>query len=319
MKVGVIGAGGMGQHHIRVYSELESVELVGIADIDEARAAKLAATHKTKVYADYKELFKQGLDAVSIVVPTLAHKEVALAAINAGINILIEKPIADTLENATEIIKLADKAGLKLMVGHTERFNPAVIKLKEIIDSGKLGKIVSISARRVGPYHPRIRDVGIIMDLGVHDIDVISHLYGLNVEEVYTIGAADIHPFEDHASIILRYKGERAGVIETNWLTPHKIRELTVIGLKGIAYMDYINQTLEIYNDEQVVNVEINKREPLKNELEYFIECLLKNKQPSPSGEEGKEVLRIAISAVDSYVDHKAIDIKNENIQRERR
>jgi UDP-N-acetylglucosamine 3-dehydrogenase len=310
IKVGVIGAGGMGQHHIRVYSELENAELAGIADIDRKRAADLAAAYKTEAYTDYKELLKQNLDAISIVVPTLAHKEVALAAIDAGVNVLVEKPIADTVKNASEIIKLADKAGLKLMVGHTERFNPAVIKLKEIIDSGKLGKIVSISARRVGPYHPRIRDVGIIMDLGVHDIDVISYLYGLNVEEVYTIGAADIHPFEDHASIILRYKDERAGVIETNWLTPHKIRELTVIGLKGVSHIDYINQTLEIYNDEQVVNMEVEKGEPLKNELEYFIECLLKNKQPSPSGKEGEEVLRIAISAVNSYVNHKAINTK---------
>ncbi len=310
IKVGVIGAGGMGQHHIRVYSELKNVELAGIADVDVARTAKLAATYKTKAYTDYKELLKQNLDAVSIVVPTLAHKEVALAAINAGVNILVEKPIADTLENAAEIIKLADKAGLKLMVGHTERFNPAIIKLKEIVNSGILGKIVSISARRVGPYHPRIRDVGIIMDLGVHDIDVISYLYKRNVEEIYAIGGANIHPFEDHASIILRYEDECAGVIETNWLTPHKIRELTVIGLKGVAYMDYINQTLEIYNDERPAKIEIKKDEPLKNELEYFIECLSKNKQPSPSGEEGKEVLRIAISAVNSYINHKAINIK---------
>src|SRR5574341_197446 len=170
VKVGVIGTGAMGQHHVRIYSESHDAELVGIADLDTMRVNEQAARYKTEAFTDYRELLKQDIDAVSIAVPTMMHREVALAAIEAGVHVLIEKPIADTPKSAAEIIESASSSGLRLMVGHIERFNPAVMKLKEIIDSGALGKVVSISTRRVGPYNPRIRDVGVIMDIGVHDI-----------------------------------------------------------------------------------------------------------------------------------------------------
>lgn len=310
MKVGVIGAGAMGQNHIRIHSELSEVELVGIADIDEIRVKEQAAKYKIKGFTDYRELLDQDLDAVSIAVPTMMHREVALSAISAGVNILVEKPIADTLENASEIIESAKNAGLKLMVGHIERFNPAVIKLKEIIDKGMLGKVVSISTRRVGPYNPRIRDVGVIMDIGVHDIDVISYLYGMKVGEVYAIAGADIHSFEDHAAIILRFDHEYSGIVETNWLTPHKVRKLTVIGVKGVAYLDYIDQTVELHDEGWIRTAKVEKSEPLKNELKYFIDCIKKNKSPSPSGEDGKHALEVAMAAIESYNNGKAIRMK---------
>ncbi len=310
MKVGVIGAGAMGQHHIRIYSELSGMELVGISDIDKVRVDEQAAKYHTEAYTDYKKLLEHDLDAVSIAVPTRMHKEVALAAINAGVNILVEKPIAATSEDAMEIIKSANDAGLKLMVGHIERFNPAVIKLKEIIDSGMLGKIVSISTRRVGPYNPRIRDVGVIMDIGVHDIDVISYLYGMKVDEVYAIAGADIHSFEDHAVIVLRFNHEYAGIVETNWLTPHKVRKLSVIGLKGVAYLDYLDQTVELHDEKWVRTAKVEKNEPLRNELKYFIECVSTNRQPSPSGEDGKHALEVAMAAIESYNKGKAVRLQ---------
>lgn len=310
MRVGVIGAGAMGQHHIRIYSELPDVELVGVADIDKVRINELATKYNIKAFTDHNTLLEQNLDAVSIAVPTKIHKEVALAAIRAGVNLLVEKPIADSIENATEIIEKAKRAGLKLMVGHIERFNPAVLKLKEIIDSGMLGKIVSISTRRVGPYNPRIRDVGVILDIGVHDIDVISYLYGMKVNEVYAIAGADIHSFEDHAAIILRFNHKYSGIVETNWLTPHKVRKLTVIGLKGVAYLDYIDQTVELHDEKWVRMAKVEKSEPLKNELKYFLKCISKNMQPSPSGEEGRHALEAAMAAIDSYNQGKAIRIK---------
>jgi UDP-N-acetylglucosamine 3-dehydrogenase len=230
IRAGVIGVGAMGQHHVRIYSEMENVELVGISDVSESRVSELAQQYNTKGFTDYNELLEQGLDAVSIVVPTTMHMPIGLDVIKSGANLLVEKPIADTLENAEKLTDAANDAGVKLMVGHIERFNPAVTKLKQIIDSGLLGKIVSISARRVGPYNPRIRDVGVILDIGVHDIDVISYLYDKKVNEVYSIAGADIHSFEDHAAIVLRYNHEFSGIVETNWLTPHKVRKLTVIG-----------------------------------------------------------------------------------------
>ena len=309
IKAGVIGAGAMGQHHVRIYHEMENVELVGISDVSETRVKELSEQYDTNGFTDYKELLAQGLDAVSIVVPTTLHMAVGLDVIASGANLLVEKPIADTLENAEKLTKAAEDAGVKLMVGHIERFNPAVTKLKEIIDSGLLGKIVSISTRRVGPYNPRIRDVGVILDIGVHDIDVISYLYGKSVNEVYSIAGADIHSFEDHAAIVLRFDHEFSGIVETNWLTPHKVRKLTVIGIDGVAYLDYIDQTVELHDGEWIRKAKVEEAEPLKRELEHFIDAISNGSEPSTSGEDGIHALKVAMAAIDSYTEGKAVRI----------
>ena len=196
------------------------------------------------------------------------------------------------------------------MVGHIERFNPAVIKLKEIIEEGLLGKIVSISTTRVGPYNPRIRDVGVILDIGVHDIDIISFLYGKHVNQVYSVAAADIHSFEDHATIHMRLDHELSGLVEVNWLTPHKVRKLTAVGIGGVAYLDYMDQTVELHDSGWIRKAKIEPREPLKNELEYFIDCINKGKQPEPCGEDGKHALKVSLAAINSYKEAKLIEIK---------
>jgi len=310
LRIGVIGTGAMGQHHLRIYSEMRDVELVGLCDVDRNRAGSLAKMYNTTAYFDHRELLKQDLDAVSVVVPTTFHTEVALDVINSGTHLLVEKPIADTLENADKMINAAHDAKVKLMVGHIERFNPAVLKLKEIIDSGILGKIVSISSRRVGPFNPRIRDVGIIMDLGVHDIDVISFLYGRKINEVYTIAGNDIHTFEDHATILLRCDTNLSGMVETNWLTPNKIRKLTAIGLKGVAYLDYVKQTVEIEDDTWVRTAKIEPREPLKVELEHFVNAVRNGHEVISNGETSRHALQVAMAAIESYKKGKAIGIK---------
>jgi len=309
IRVGVIGTGAMGQNHVRIYSEMEGVELAGISDVDQKRVEAMAAQFRTKPFTDYKKMLAEGLDAVSVVVPTKMHTQVVLDALEKGAHILVEKPIADTAENAELMIGAAKKAGKILMVGHIERFNPAVIKLKEIIDSGTLGKIVSISTKRVGPYNPRIRDVGVILDIGVHDIDVISYLYGKKISSVYAIAGADIHSFEDHASIILRMDHNFAGVVETNWLTPHKVRQLTAIGLKGVAYLDYINQTVQLHDNEWIRKAKVEPSEPLKNELKYFVDCVAKGKEPKPCGEDGKHALEVAMAAIRSYNEERLIEV----------
>ena len=309
MRVAVIGGGAMGQHHIRIYREMKDVELVGICDTDRNRAVSLAKTNNTTPYFDHNELLKQDLDAISVVVPTTFHSKVALDVIKSGTHLLVEKPIADTLKNADTMINAARDAKVKLMVGHIERFNPAVSKLKEIVDSGMLGKIVSISSRRVGPFNPRIRDVGIIMDLGVHDIDVISYLYGRKINEVYTIAGKDIHSFEDHASILLRCDTNLSGMVETNWLTPHKIRNLTAIGLKGVAYLDYIKQTVELHDEAWVRTAKVEPKEPLKNELEHFIKSVRDNTAVISNGETSRHALEVAMAAIESYEQKKAIGI----------
>jgi len=304
------GVGAMGRNHARLYSELAGVELIGVADVNKQLAISIAQSYERKAYADYNDLLNENLDAVSIAVPTTLHKEVALDAIQQGINILVEKPIADTVENADEIIEAARQKGIKLMVGHVERFNPAIIKLKELINNGQLGDIISISAKRVGPYNPRIRDVGIILDLGTHDIDIMSYLYGNEVKEVYASGGSVIHSHEDHAIITLNFDNGRSGVIETNWLTPHKVRNLTVIGSKGIAEVDYIQSSLRIFDREWVREAKIEKEEPLKLELEHFIDCVQHDKEPLVSGQEGKHALQVALAAIESARTGKVCQIK---------
>jgi UDP-N-acetylglucosamine 3-dehydrogenase len=310
MRAGVIGTGAMGQHHVRIYDQMENVELVGISDISENRVNELSGQYGIKGYTDHKKLLDEGLDVVSIVVPTTLHVSIGLDVINSGAHLLMEKPIADTLNNAIKLTNAADDMGITLMIGHIERFNPAVIKLKEIINSGILGKIVSISTRRVGPYNPRIRDVGVILDIGVHDIDVISYLYGKDVNEVYAIAGADIHSLEDHAAIVLRYNHEFSGIVETNWLTPHKVRKLTAIGVKGVAYLDYIDQTVELHDGEWIRTAKINKDEPLKIELNNFINTVSNGGKPSPSGKDGIHALKVAMAAIESYQQAKPIMIQ---------
>jgi UDP-N-acetylglucosamine 3-dehydrogenase len=309
-KVGVIGTGSMGQNHVRVYAKIQDVDLVGIADINKERVSELAKEYKTRAYTDYEDLVDENLDAVSIAVPTTLHRKITLEVIQRGINVVIEKPIADTVEGANEIIKCAQQNGVKLMVGHIERFNPAIMKLKELIDRGELGDIISMSAKRVGPYNPKVRDVGIIVDLGTHDIDIMSYLCGERITEIYALAGNAIHGCEDHAIIVLSFSHDSSGVIDINWLTPGKIRNLMVVGSKGVAEVDYIQANLRVFDREWVRDAKIEKEEPLKLELQHFIECIRKDKQPLVSGETAKYALEVALAAVESYETGKVYEIK---------
>lgn len=305
IKAGVVGVGAMGQHHARVYyelSELSGVKLVGVADTDIEQAKKIANKFDALAFGDYKELACQDLDVVSIVVPTSLHKEVASTFIKKGVHVLIEKPIADTLEDAEYLKNEAKKNDVKLMVGHIERFNPAVLKLKECIENGELGEIISISAKRVGPLAVRIRDVGIIVDLGVHDIDVISFLIGKPVRTVKARAGNVKHPSdcEDYAILMLDFDNAKTGLVETNWLTAHKTRTLTVVGTSGVAYMDYINQSLRICNDSWEKDYDVVSKEPLKTEIEHFIDCAVNGIKPMVEAEDGIHVLKVALKALES-------------------
>ncbi|ABR54114.1 oxidoreductase domain protein [Methanococcus vannielii SB] len=304
LKVGIIGIGAMGYNHARIYHELQKLgklKLIGISDKNKELLEKVSNEFDTLGFLDYKELLNQDLDVVSIVVPTFLHKEIALEFIRKGIHVLIEKPISDTIENAEELIKEAEKNNVILSVGHVERFNPAVLKLKEFIDEGILGKIVTMTAKRVGPMTPRILDTGVILDLAVHDIDVMAYLAGSRVKEVYAKAKNVNHPnkkSEDYALIIASFENNIDGIIETNRLTPHKTRSLSVIGTKGIAYLDYINQCLTIYDEQWVKNAKIEKGEPLKNEIIHFIDCVENNKKPLVSGLDGIHALKVALDAL---------------------
>jgi UDP-N-acetylglucosamine 3-dehydrogenase len=213
----------------------------------------------------------------------------------------VEKPIAESIESAQEIIRAARKNNVTLMVGHVERFNPAVLKLKEVLDENLIGQIVTLTAKRVGPLPPQIKDVGVIIDLAVHDIDIMSFLIERNVRKVYAKAGSAKNPLEleDYAIIMLDFENA-TGIVETNWLTPHKVRTLTVVGTEGIAELDYISQKLVLYNHEWIREAKVQFKEPLRNELEHFVECVKKKERPLVSGEEGLHALMVAIKALES-------------------
>ncbi len=301
MRLGVIGVGSMGKNHARIFSELPGVNLVGVCDADKRRAMEIAGKYGTQSFTDYKEFLDQGLDGVSVVVPTHLHKEVAIAAIEAGVNVLIEKPIADTVVNAQHIFYEAERRNLKLMVGHIERFNPAVAALYRTIESGVYGKLLGVSTLRLAPYPVRVVDSGIILDIGCHDIDIISYLAGEPVREVYAIASSNVHHLEDHALLSLNLESGIVGHIETSWLSNIKVRKLFA-SLEGAhAQLDFIDQTLVLYDEESTYAQEVEVGEPLKEELKCFVDCLERDLRPPVSGDESIHALGVALGAIESY------------------
>lgn len=314
LRVAVIGVGVMGKNHARVYSELNECELAAVADLDERKSKETAAKFNCKHYIDHKEMLeKEQIDAVSIAVPTKNHRDVALDAINKGIHVLLEKPIAGNIKDAEDIINKAKEKKIKLLVGHIERFNPAVIELKKIIDDGKLGAITSVIARRVGLFPSRVKDANIVIDVSVHDIDIIRYFMAKEPDEIYTCGSRSLNSDrEDQVVAILKY-GDANGVIQSNWITPIKIRNLSVTGTKGYAELNYITQELILYesNYEETydnygdfiikfgkpnkIEVGITNKEPLKAEIEHFLKCASGKEEPLVSGKEGLATLRIAL------------------------
>jgi UDP-N-acetylglucosamine 3-dehydrogenase len=293
IRVGVVGVGAMGQHHARIYSQLGC--LVGVSDADEARAKGIGEKYAVPYYTNYHELLDK-VDAVSIVVPTTLHRQVAADFLKRGVHCLVEKPIASTLSEAEDMIRLARENHAKLMTGHIERFNPAVTALKKVIDAGTLGQLLIISTRRVGPSVPRIRDVGVIIDSATHDIDVARYLVGHEPISVYSKFGSLKHPKEDHAVIVLDFKDTTA-CVEVNWFTPHKVRTLVATGSEGIAYLDYIEQQLTVRNSHDTEVIQVEKAEPLLLELKHFLKCIDEDKQPLVDGYEGMKTLEIALKA----------------------
>ncbi len=317
-RIAVIGLGNMGKHHARNYALLDNVELVAVCDLNRELADATAKKFNCKAYYDYKEMLQhEQLQAVSIAVPTSFHKEVALVCITQNLDVLIEKPIASTIKDAEEIIAKAKGKNVLLQIGHIERFNPAVKKLKEVIQDGKLGEVTSIIARRVGAVPVQVRDANVIIDLAVHDIDIINYLYESLPETVLgNIGKAMIEKREDYAEIFLKY-GKRSGFIQVNWITPIKIRNLSVTGSKGYAELNYITQELVVYESNYTkemvdeygdyvikfgipnkTQVGVESIEPLFLELEDFVRCVRTRQTPLVTGEIGLQALQISLDVM---------------------
>jgi len=320
IKAAVIGVGSMGANHARIYNELDEVTLVGVCDADPQLAEKVASRYRTSHYVDHRDLLdRERPDLVSIAVPTGFHRQVALDTIERGVHLLVEKPIADTVANAEEMVRQAEGAGVQLMVGHVERFNPAVVELKRRLQDGQLGKMFQIHVRRLGPFPHRVRDVGVVIDLATHDLDVMCHLTQANVLRAYAETEQEIHTHhEDSLSGLLRFDNGVVGVLDVNWLTPTKVRELSVTGEKGMFVVNYLTQDLYLYENEYVgsdwdrlgmlkgvgegnmIKLRIAKKEPLLVELESFLTCVREGTPPPVSGRDGIRALGLAQALVAS-------------------
>ena len=258
----MIGIGMMGRNHVRVWDEsIEGVVLAGVADPDPAAVERATAGRRARGYADAERMFaEEELDLVSIVAPTSLHLPVTLSALRSGANVLVEKPIAATREEATTMIEAAAEAGRMLTVGHIERFNPAIRELRRRLDGGELGRIFQISATRLGPFPARIRDVGVVVDLAPHDIDVMRYLVGSEPVRVYAEAERRIHTeHEDLFNGILKFENGVIGVLNINWLTATKRRTLTVTGERGFYVADYIDQDLIFYANQDALHTWENR------------------------------------------------------------
>lgn len=320
LNAAVIGVGAMGRHHARVYSEIEGVRLVAVSDINESAVRKVANTHGVAAYTSYEQMLDtENPDLVSIVVPTIYHHKVALDTISRGISLLIEKPIASSVEQGREIIEYAIRKGVKLTVGHIERFNPAIIELRKRMKAQQLGRVFQIQARRLGPLPGRIRDVGVVIDLATHDLDIMRYLTESEVTRLYA-EMDRISPVE-HEDILLgllRFANGTIGVLDINWVTPTKTRELSVTGEKGMFVANYLTQDLYFYENDfsetgwsnlstfvgvgegNMIRLRIDKREPLAAELQDFVEAVAGKKEPLVTGEDALAALALALELIEA-------------------
>ena len=327
-RVAVIGVGSMGKNHARVYSEMPEAELIAVSDNNLETAEKIGAHFGVRAYQDYRQMLeKEKPEAVTISVPTALHYDVGMAAMQAGAHVLIEKPISATLEEGRALIQAADQLGRHLMIGHIVRFNAAHQELKKRLDNGELGRVFQIFCRRAGPFPARIRDVGVIVDLAPHDIDIMRYLTGESPQRVYAEIEQRIHTdHEDLLFALLRFPGHVTGALEINWLTPTKVREVLVIGERGMFRVDDLTQDLYFYENSQateglwhglqtikgvsegsMTRFAIQRREPLRVELESFVRAVKGDAPVAVTGQDGLEALRLSLLLIESGQTHQTL------------
>ena len=297
MRVGVIGAGVMGTNHARVLGGLPNVTMVGIVDPLAEHRTRAIEHAGCRAFETLDQLIAEGVDAVTIAAPTHLHHEIALACIARNIHIMVEKPVASTVEEGREIVTAARRAGLTLMVGHVERFNPAVAAIKQAI-SGE--DILSIAITRVGPFPPRMSNVGVVIDLAVHDIDLIRWFTESDIVEVQPQLSSAVAEREDIALLQFRTASGVLAHINTNWLTPFKARNVTVATRNKYIMGDLLTrQVTECFGFQpdgsySMRHLSVGHAEPLRAELTAFIDAVRSGDRPPVTGEEGVASLEIA-------------------------
>jgi UDP-N-acetylglucosamine 3-dehydrogenase len=300
--VAVIGTGFWGKNHARVYKELENTNLIAICDINSERAKTIAEQYGVKTYTDSTKMLKNpDIQAVSVCTWSTKLAEEAQKCLHADKHVLVEKPMATDTKQAQMLIDIAKANGLCLSVGFLMRFIPGLGQIKQAVESKKIGELVSAIAKRVTQWPERIGDVGIVKDTAIHDIDVMRFISGEEPVSVYAkVGNMRHRQFEDYAQIMLAYENGKTAFIESNWLTPYKIRSLNVTGSEAIMRLDYNSQELWIDNAIETVQPRNPFEEPLKVELENFAKCIVEKKTPMITGEDGYKALEIALAAMKS-------------------
>ncbi|MFA5866584.1 MAG: Gfo/Idh/MocA family oxidoreductase [Actinomycetota bacterium] len=310
VRVGVIGCGAMGANHARIYSMMKGTEFVGVFDVDSKKARAVAAKYNTKAYADYRELMDK-VDAVSIVVPTAHHYELAKECLEAGLDVLLEKPITETVAQADELIAIAGTGGRILQIGHVERFNPAILELANIVT-----KPVHIEARRFSPYDARISS-GIVLDLMVHDLDIVMNLAGSPIKSVKSMCAnvKDDSPTEDLAQVSIMFENGVTASLIASRVHQNKVRQLNIAEADAYITVDYMKQELVIYRyvsadmiqegevkyrQEVITEIPFLQRrgEPLWIELDHFVNAVEERSEPLVTGTQGRDVLKAALDIV---------------------
>lgn len=293
IKVAVIGVGRLGYYHAATYARLSPVELIAVCDTDLPRAEKVAQELHCDYATDYCRLFNK-VDAVSISVPTSGHYKIAKAFLGHKIHVLVEKPITKTVHEAEELLLLAKKNRCILQVGHIERFNSAFCAVQKMISKPKF-----IECHRLGPFDPRVKDVGVVLDLMIHDIDIVLGLVKSEIKKIDAVGVNILTPHEDIANVRLTFKNGTICNLTASRVTKEKVRKFRIFLEDTYISLDYINQEADIYQKINGTIIEkklnIQKEKPLDQELLSFINCVKSGKPPIVSGKEALDALTIAL------------------------
>jgi UDP-N-acetylglucosamine 3-dehydrogenase len=291
VRVGVIGTGGWGKNHLRVLAELNA--LAAFCDIDKAKVDLYRAKYRVPGYTSLEELFQEGLDAVTVCTPTTTHHEVARKALEWGLDVFVEKPLAASPREGEELVALAEGQGLLLGVGYIERFNPAVQELKRLFRERRIGDPLLLEFHRENRWVGVVTDIGVVLDTAVHDIDTALWLFEEAPQVVYARTGRVMSNHEDFAAILLGFEGERTAFLTANWVTPKRVRQLVAVCSKGVATIDFVSQRLVIDESEQTVIPRLPWQEPLKAELEAFLKLVEGRDKDTPLAL-GPEALRVS-------------------------
>ena len=293
LNVGVVGVGYLGALHARVYSQLDETTLVGVCDCYKKRAKKVSRKYRTDYYLDYKDLINK-VQAVSIAVPTHLHYKIAKDFLNAGINVLIDKPITKNLNEADELINIAKKKDAILQVGHIERFNSAIIAIEGMLKEPRF-----IECHRMGPFKERVMDVGVVLDLMIHDIDIVLGLVKSEVKHLEAVGVKIVSDHEDIANVRLTFSNGTISDLIASRVTKKVRRTISIFQKDSYISLDYANQSATIHTKKGSKitkdGLKIKKGEPLKRELASFVNCVVKKERPVVAGEDGRYALAVAL------------------------